>query len=246
MKKIVLVEDDPRLAHLVKSFLQQHGFDVTLLQSGEMAVQTIKSINPDLVILDIMLPNKDGYTICREIKGFYTNPVIFLTAKDSPIDHVMGLEIGADDYIIKPVDPHVLLARIHAVQRRNQTSSTDSAGSTKELAFGVFNINQLSRTVTIDNLAIDLTSHEFELLWLLASNAGQPLSREHIHQVMIGREYDGLDRTVDVRVSRLRKKLFDDTKQPMRIVTVWGKGYMFSPSAWQTQYLPHMTKNAAG
>lgn len=232
MKRIVLVEDDARLAHLVKSFLQQHGFEITLLQSGEMAVQTIKAQNPDIVILDIMLPNKDGYTICREIKTFFNNPIIFLTAKDSPIDHVMGLEIGADDYIIKPVDPHVLLARIHAVQRRNTTKDAPATTTKSELKFDLFSISQYSRTVQIDAETIDLTSHEFELLWLLASNAGQPLSREHIHQIMIGREYDGLDRTVDVRVSRLRKKLFDDPKQPARIVTVWGKGYMFSPGAW--------------
>lgn len=237
MKKIVLVEDDARLAHLVKSFLQQHGFDVTLLQSGEMAVQTIKSVNPDLVILDIMLPNKDGYTICREIKSFYNNPIMFLTAKDSPIDHVMGLEIGADDYIIKPVDPHVLLARIHAVQRRTAEANAANIEANSALEFGLFSIDHQSRVVVIDDESIELTSHEFELLWLLASNAGQPLSREHIHQVMIGREYDGLDRTVDVRVSRLRKKLLDDTKNPARIVTVWGKGYMLSPTAWQQKYV---------
>ena len=237
MKKIVLVEDDARLAHLVKSFLQQHGFDLTVLQSGELAVQTIKNVNPDLVILDIMLPNTDGYTICREIKSFYNNPIMFLTAKDSPIDHVMGLEIGADDYIIKPVDPHVLLARIHAVQRRATEKSTTSVNTNSVIELDLFSIDQQSRVVVIDNETIDLTSHEFELLWLLASNAGQPLSREHIHQVMIGREYDGLDRTVDVRVSRLRKKLLDDTKHPVRIDTVWGKGYMLSPTAWQQKYV---------
>ena len=230
MRPIVLVEDDQRLASLVKSFFQQHGFSVTVLYSGERAVETILQLNPELVILDIMLPELDGFSICRAIRGKYKGPVLFLTAKDSPIDHVMGLEIGADDYIIKPVDPHVLLARINAVLRRHKPEQEEVE---QQLQFGLLTINKLSRSVTLAEDHIELTSHEFELLWLLAISAGSPISRNEIHEVMIGREYDGLDRTVDVRISRLRKKLLDDTKHPTRIVTVWGKGYMLSPTAWE-------------
>ena len=229
MKHILLIEDDLRLANLVQNFLQQNSFKVSLLNSGEHAVTEIARLQPDLVLLDINLPDKDGFTICREIKQQFNNPILFLTARDSSIDHVMGLEIGADDYIIKPVDPHVLLARINLILRKvnNKDQLTKN-----ELTFGQLTINKQARTVSLSSKPIDLTTHEFELLWLLARFAGEPQSRESIHKSMIGREYDGLDRTVDVRVSRLRKKLNDDSNKPFKLVTVWGKGYMFCPNAW--------------
>ena len=233
MQKLVLVEDDARLAKLVQSFLQQHGYRVKVLSTGENAVERILSDDPDLVILDIMLPETDGFSICRRLRPSYDKPILFLTAKDSPIDHVMGLEMGADDYIIKPIDPHVLLARIHAIGRRANAGLMEKPEQ-QALSFDLLTIDKPSRSVTLAGESVDLTSHEFELLWLLASHAGEPLSRNHIHQTMIGREYDGLDRTVDVRISRLRKKLKDNTASPSRIVTVWGKGYMLSPTAWQS------------
>lgn len=231
MRHILLVEDDLRLAELVRSFLQQNSFKVTVLNDGTHAVETILAQQPDLVILDIMLPTLDGFTICRAIRKDYSQPILFLTAKDSPIDHVMGLEIGADDYIIKPIDPHVLLARIN-VALRKATIDPTSSNSNVTITMGQLSINKSTRKVTLGDQLIDLTSHEFELLWLLAENAGEPMKRDDIHQQMIGREYDGLDRTVDVRVSRLRKKLLDNCKQPFRIITVWGKGYMLCPGAW--------------
>ena len=157
---------------------------------------------------------------------------IFLTAKDSDFDHILGLEIGADDYIIKPVVPHVLLAHINVVLRRaNKVKSV----SPEALAFGQLSINKNSRSVYLAQQEVELTSHEFELLWLLAINAGEPQSRDYIHQQMIGRAYDGLDRSVDVRVSRLRKKLKDNLESPYKIKTVWGKGYLFSTSAWNEE-----------
>lgn len=232
MRHITLVEDDPKLANLVQSFLQQHGFQVSIIDTGLNAAEQIIEQQPDLLLLDVMLPELDGFSICREIRQQYQRPVLFLTAKDNPIDHVMGLEIGADDYIIKPIDPHVLLARINAALRRNQKHSDHSSN---KLSFDALEINRNNRKVTLYGEEIDLTSHEFELLWLLAKNAGEPVSRDHIHQTMIGREYDGLDRTVDVRVSRLRKKLQDDSEHPIRLRTVWGKGYMLCPDAWSTQ-----------
>ncbi|MBU2881566.1 response regulator [Psychrosphaera sp. B3R10] len=229
MRHIILVEDDLRLAKLVTNFLQQNSFTVTVLHDGEQAVKTILAQQPDLVILDIMLPGLDGFSICREVRANYHNPILFLTAKDSPIDHVMGLEIGADDYIIKPIDPHVLLARINVALRRNKSEVSQP---NKILEFGKLAINKSTRKSYLNNELVELTSHEFELLWLLAENAGEPMKRDDIHKRMIGREYDGLDRTVDVRVSRLRKKLHDNCKTPFRIITVWGKGYMLCPDAW--------------
>lgn len=229
MKHILLVEDDERLAKLVKSFLEQHSFKVTVIDRGDTAIDAVFSHQPDLVILDIMLPEVDGFTICRQIRTEFTNPILFLTAKDSDLDHVMGLEMGADDYMIKPVDPHVLLARINSVMRRSKPVQSSPSNI---MQFGRLQINKVSRQVEHEGHLVDLTSHEFELLLLLAQHAGEVLSRDNVHQAMIGREYDGLDRTVDVRVSRLRKKLGDDTNNPCKIITVWGKGYVFSPEAW--------------
>ncbi|GAA6173556.1 response regulator [Colwellia sp. KU-HH00111] len=229
MQHILLVEDDFRLSALIQQFLQQNNFKVTVLNSGEKAADFILSKQPDLVILDIMLPKMDGFSICRKIRHQYSKPIIFLTAKDSDFDHVSGLEIGADDYIIKPVEPHVLLARIHMVLRR---VSANKQQEMNEIVIGKLRIDKASRQVFLANKHIELTSHEYELLWLLAANAGEPQSRDYIHQQMIGREYDGLDRSVDVRISRLRKKLGDNTKSPYKIITVWGKGYLFSTTAW--------------
>lgn len=231
MRHIVLVEDDDKLAQLVSAFLQRYSFNVTIVNRGGQAAQTIIEQQPDLVLLDIMLPEVDGYTIFRQLQGKFNKPVLFLTAKDSAIDHVMGLEIGADDYIVKPVDPHVLLARVNLMLRRTEQSNV-KANNDDHCHFGQLSINKSARCVHLFGQPIELTSHEFELLWLLAQNAGEPLHRDIIHKQMIGREYDGLDRTVDVRMSRLRKKLNDDTKKPFRLVTVWGKGYMLCPDAW--------------
>ncbi len=229
MLHIVLVEDDIRLARLIQNFLQSNNFKVSVLNSGETAPSFIIAKQPDLVILDIMLPKLDGFSICRRIKSKYTKPLIFLTAKDSDLDHVMGLEIGADDYIIKPVVPDVLLARINMVLRRTQAVKNTEVTVIK---VGQLHIDKKSRQVHLAEKSIELTSHEFELLWLLASNADEPQNRDYIHQEMIGRDYDGFDRSVDVRVSRLRKKLADNTQTPFKIITVWGKGYLFCSSAW--------------
>ena len=175
-----------------------------------------------------MLPGKDGFSVCRQVRDKYTLPILMLTAKGEDFDQVIGLELGADDYVIKPAEPRVLLARISALLRRGQPS----VKAIEELQFGDLSIDKTSRIVKLSGVEIVLTSHEFELLWLLASNAGEVLSREHVHQHMIGREYDGLDRTVDVRVSRIRKKLGDNSDKPYRIKTVWGQGYLFVSDAW--------------
>ena len=227
--KILLVEDDLRLAALIEKFLTQNNFEVTVLNSGRHAVDYICKHQPDLTILDIMLPHVDGFTICKLARKQYEKPIIFLTAKDSDFDHVLGLEIGADDYIIKPVVPHVLLAHINVVLKRTNNQNTQISD---EYSFGQLTISRKARTVLLNEEEISLTSHEFELLWLLASNAGEPQSRDFIHKKMIGREYDGLDRSVDVRISRLRKKLHDNLENPFRIKTVWGKGYLLNKDGW--------------
>ncbi|GMM84164.1 response regulator [Pseudoalteromonas sp. MTN2-4] len=228
MSKVILVEDDVRLATLTAQFLKANGFYVEMIHDGSDAAKQIIAMQPDIVILDIMLPNQDGFSICRAIKDEYSGPVLFLSAKDSDFDQVKGLEIGADDYVIKPVEPFVLLARLNALLRRCQNKSVNQ----DSLTLGALQIDKADRRVYLDSKEIELTSYEFDLLWTLASNAGETQSREFIYKHVVGREYDGLDRSVDVRISRLRKKLGDNLEQPFRLITVWGKGYLCSKSAW--------------
>ena len=232
MHKLILVEDDARLSKLIADFLGQNNMNVTVLAEGSALVETVTNHIIDLVILDIMLPGKDGFELCQELRKHYTGPVIFLTAKDDDISQVLGLEMGADDYVLKPVEPRVLLARIHALLRRIKPATTPSPQREETLQFGQLHINHKARTVNLKGVDITLTSHEFDMLWLLAKNASSVVSRETLYEQIIGREYDGLDRSADVRISRLRKKLHDNAKSPYRIKTIWGKGFYFVAEAW--------------
>ena len=230
VKKILLVEDDRQLSNLVSDFLETEGFHVKQEFRGDTVAKRVDSFNPDLIILDIMLPGKDGFTVCKDLRPSYTGPILMLTAKGTDFDQVLGLEIGADDYVIKPVEPRVLLARVNALLRRGDLPNKTNEVS--ELTFGKLHIKKGSRQVSLDGDVIDLTSQEFDLLWLLASKAGEVQNRDYIYKAVVGREYDGLDRSVDVRISRLRKKLFDSTETPFRIKTIWGQGYILVPDAW--------------
>ncbi|MGI5307969.1 winged helix-turn-helix domain-containing protein [Rheinheimera sp. WS51] len=230
MTKILLVEDDNRLASLVQSFLIQNGFDVQCQARGDAVAEHCRQFQPDVIVLDLMLPGLDGFAVCKQLRPWYKGPILILTAKQSDIDQVLGLELGADDYVIKPVEPRVLVARINALLRRGHVGNQSAQ---KELQFGQLQLKQAAREAWLDQQRIELTSYEFDLLWMLAQHAGQTLKREAIHQQIIGREYDGLDRTVDVRVSHLRRKLGDNAETPFRIKTVWGKGYLFVADAWQ-------------
>lgn len=232
MKKILLVEDDIRLSQLIRTFLTEHGFEVNCLEDGSLLLKTVQQSPPDLIILDIMLPGEDGFALCRKIRPDFAGPLLFMTAKSSDFDQVLGLELGADDYIIKPVEPRVLLARINALFRRAKEHNDPSQSNEEKLAFGQLQIDKNSRQVRLGTDIIPLTSHEFDMLWKLASNASQLVERETLYTELIGREYDGLDRSADVRISRLRKKLRDNPQNPYRIKTIWGKGFFFVPDAW--------------
>ncbi len=225
---VLLVEDDLRLAELVSRYLETQGFRVSIVSRGEQVVDRVHHDNPDLVILDLGLPGEDGFAICRRLRPAYTNPILILTARDNDIDHVLGLELGADDYVIKPVEPRVLLARIGALLRRSR--SPPAAGKT--LVFGRLLINVVSRVVKWDERSITLSRNEFDLLVHLANHAGEIQSREVLYRSLYNRDYDGLDRMLDIRISRLRKKLGDDAENPERIKTIWGQGYLFVPDAW--------------
>ncbi|MGB2427793.1 MAG: response regulator transcription factor, partial [Alteromonas sp.] len=196
---IVLVEDDQRLRELVQQYLLKNGFTVTAMADGRQLLSTVQQSQPALVILDIMLPGADGFELCRQIRRFYAGPLLFMTAKNEANDQVLGFELGADDYVIKPVEPRILVARINALLRRSYSHSHEQQ---EDLVFGSLSINKRARRVDLNGSDITLTSHEFDLLYILAQNAGQVVERDAIYRNLIGREYDGLDRSADVRISR--------------------------------------------
>jgi len=236
--RILLVEDDDRLANLTAEYLRKNDFEVTIEGRGDTAESRILSEDPELVILDVMLPGKDGFEVCRAVREKYNGVILMLTARDEDLDQILGLELGADDYIAKPVPPRLLLARIKALLRRapstaNPEEENVNPDDAAELAFGSFRISQATRSAHLGKDIIDLTTAEFDLLWLLARHAGSILSRDDLLQQLRGIGFDGLDRSIDARISRLRRKLGDDPENPTRIKTVRSKGYLFSRHDWQ-------------
>ncbi len=232
--QILLVEDDERLANLTAEYLRKNDFGVNIEARGDTAEARILNDNPELVILDIMLPGKDGFEVCRSVRDKYKGVILMLTARDEDLDQILGLELGADDYLSKPVQPRLLLARIKALLRRSPTSTSDAeVDEVSELTFGNFHISQATRNTQLGQETIDLTTAEFDLLWLLARHAGSILSRDDLLLQLRGIGFDGLDRSIDARISRLRRKLGDDPENPTRIKTVRGKGYLFSKHDWQ-------------
>ncbi len=232
---IFLVEDDQKLSNLITEYLVNQDLVITQIFRGDEAVSRIISANPDLVILDIMLPGLDGISVCREVRSEYTGAILMLTAKEDDIDEVLGLETGADDYVKKPVLPRVLLARIKALLRRQnslgmKSDKVEESGGL--ITFGQLHIIKNSRRVTLAQNTINLSSLEYDLLIFLSGNAGRTVDRDELYIVVKGHGYDGLDRSIDVAISRLRKKIGDDPQDPFRIKTVWGKGYLFVPDAW--------------
>jgi len=226
---ILLVEDDVRLAELVSHYLESNGFRVTVTARGDQVADQVQRENPDLVILDLGLPGEDGFSVCRQLRRRYANPILILTARDNDIDHVLGLELGADDYVIKPVEPRVLLARISALLRRSRAQPHIEH---TRLRFGQLVINTVARAVSLNSQSVALSSAEFDLLVCLAEHAGEIQSRAVLFLHLYGREYDGVDRMLDVRISHLRKKLGEDADRSERIKTIWGQGYLFVPDAW--------------
>ncbi|KRW59354.1 response regulator [Pseudomonas sp. TTU2014-080ASC] len=228
---ILIVEDDQRLAELTREYLQSNGLHVSIEMDGAKAAARILQEQPDLVILDLMLPGEDGLSICRAVRGEYEGPILMLTARDDDMDQVLGLEMGADDYVCKPVRPRVLLARIRALLRRYEGASEEAVTDRRRLQFGPLVVDSAMREAWLKEQSIELTSAEFDLLWLLTSNAGRILSREEIFSSLRGIEYDGQDRSIDVRISRIRPKIGDDPMHPRLIKTVRSKGYLFVAEA---------------
>ncbi|ANA21015.1 two-component system response regulator RstA [Salmonella enterica subsp. diarizonae] len=238
MNRIVFVEDDAEVGSLIAAYLAKHDIDVIVEPRGDQAEDLILTTQPDLVLLDIMLPGKDGMTICRDLRHRWQGPIVLLTSLDSDMNHILALEMGACDYILKTTPPAVLLARLRLHLRQNeqaqQTKSLQERALTphKALRFGALTIDPLNRAVQLNGELISLSTADFELLWELATHAGQIMDRDALLKTLRGVNYDGLDRSVDVAISRLRKKLLDSAAEPYRIKTIRNKGYLFAPHAW--------------
>ncbi|EON15090.1 MULTISPECIES: response regulator transcription factor [Pandoraea] len=234
MYRVLLVEDDARLAALVTEYLHAYRFEVMVVANGARALERFRAFSPDIVVLDLMLPGMDGMEICRQMRAVSTTPILILTAREDTYDQVAGLEVGADDYVVKPVEPRLLLARLRALLRRAVPSAEVEVASDDGLAFGLLRIVPRDRMVFWRGVPVELKSNEFSLLLILARSAGRVVTRDEILQQLRGIEFDGIDRTVDVGIYRLRKRFEDTDGEPQRIKTVWGRGYLFSPSAWES------------
>jgi DNA-binding response OmpR family regulator len=227
--RLLMIEDDERLAGMVGEYLRNSGYEVTHEGNGLGGLARLQESPPDLVILDLMLPDIDGLDVCRRIRGLSGEaarvPVLMLTAKGDPMDRIIGLELGADDYLPKPFEPRELLARIRAVLRRRGEGAPSSA---KVIRFGSLEIDRDARTVTVAGHASELTSYQFDLLVALAERAGRVLTRDQIMEAVRGREIDAFDRSIDVHMGRIRAAIEADVKNPKRILTVRGVGYVFA------------------
>lgn len=225
-KKILVVDDEKPIADILQFNLQKEGYTIYCAYDGEEALKMVEEVQPDLLILDIMLPKRDGMEVCREVRKKYEMPIIMLTAKDTEIDKVLGLELGADDYVTKPFSTRELIARVKANLRRHQAVATsDEEEENSEITIGSLVIHPDAYVVSKRGETIELTHREFELLYYLAKHIGQVMTREHLLQTVWGYDYYGDVRTVDVTVRRLREKVEDNPSHPAWIVTRRGVGY---------------------
>ncbi|MEW6693373.1 MAG: two-component system response regulator OmpR [Pseudomonadota bacterium] len=230
--RLVIVDDDSRIRELLHRYLSQEGFEVLLAEDGARLDRLLLRDTVDLIVLDLMLPGEDGLSICRRLRaGGDHTPIIMLTAKGEDVDRIVGLELGADDYLPKPFNPRELLARIHAVLRRRPPPEAPGAAAADRavVRFGPFTFDLGQRTLTRDGAEVPLTTGEFAMLKALVRHPRQPMSRDKLAQLARGREFEPFDRSLDVQVSRLRKLIEPDPANPRYIQTVWGVGYMFVP-----------------
>ncbi|MEO5670454.1 MAG: response regulator transcription factor [Ramlibacter sp.] len=233
MQQLLMIEDDARLAQMVGEYLERSGFGVTHAIDAKAGLALLQDppagSAPELVILDLMLPDMDGLEVCRRVRAMPGEagqiPVLMLTAKGDPMDRIVGLELGADDYLPKPFEPRELLARIRAILRRRVEGVQPVA---KSLRFGTLEIDRDARTVMVAGKACELTSYQFDLLITLAERAGRVLTRDQIMEAVRGRELEAFDRSIDVHMGRIRAAIESDPKNPKRILTVRGVGYVFA------------------
>ena len=223
-ERILLVEDDARLAEMVKNYLGESGFSVTIAPTGRAGLSLHDREEFDALILDLMLPDMDGLEVCRKIRAGAQTPILMLTARGDAMDRVVGLEIGADDYVPKPFEPRELLARLRAILRRAKGGDARS----ELLRFGRLEIDVGARQVRLDGELRSVTGHQFDLLLVLARHAGRVMSREAIMDFLKNERLEAFDRSIDVHISRIRAAIEDDPKKPRRVITVRGAGYVFA------------------
>ena len=221
--RVLLIEDDGRLAEMVSEYLGEAGFRVAVAAEGRAGLERLTREPYDALVLDLMLPDMDGLEVCRQLRPKSDIPVLMLTARGEAMDRVVGLEIGADDYLPKPFEPRELLARLRAILRRRQPG-----GPANALRFGRLEIDRDARIVRVDGAERSLTSHQFALLAALAEKAGRVLSRDALMDLVKGEPLEAFDRSIDVHISRIRAAIEDDPKRPRRILTVRGAGYVFA------------------
>jgi len=221
--RILLIEDDPRLAAMVSDYLGEAGFHVSTAAAGGAGLEQLRREPYDALVLDLMLPDIDGLEVCRQLRATSDTPVLMLTARGDTMDRVVGLEMGADDYLPKPFEPRELLARLRAILRRRQSSRAADV-----LRFGRLEIDRDARIVRVDGAERSLTGHQFTLLVALAEKAGRVLSRDTLMDLVKGEALEAFDRSIDVHVSRIRAAIEDDPKKPRRLLTVRGAGYVFA------------------
>ena len=229
--KILVIDDDPELRELLEAYLSQQGFDVVTVRDGLEMDAIFAKFRIDLVILDLMLPGEDGLSIAKRLKQRQNLPIIIVSAQGEDIDRIVGLEVGADDYVSKPFNPRELLARIRAVLRRTNNNKSFEHSISKSLCFGKFQLDLNAHRLLCEGSPVLLTSGEFELLRLLVQHPNEVMDRDKILDRLTGAERSPFDRSIDVRVTRLRSKIEDNPAEPGFIKTIWGKGYMFCPDA---------------
>ena len=222
--RLLIIDDDARLATMVCDYLKAAGFEADRRGTGLDGLAAAEREAFDAVVLDVMLPDIDGFEVCRRLRAKSDIPILMLTARGDDLDRIVGLEIGADDYLPKPFNPRELLARIRAILRR----AAVRPGGSDVLRFGKLEIDRGSRSVAVDGSSRALTSHQFDLLVALAENAGRVLNRERLMDLVKGEELEAFDRSIDVHISRIRSAIEDDPKHPRRILTVRGAGYVFA------------------
>lgn len=227
-KKILVIDDNVKLNKLISDFLADNGFTVRSAYNGKDGIFYAKNFAPDLIILDVEMPDLSGYEVCQILRADYQGVILFLTCHTDPDDELKGLQLGGNDYLKKPVLPEVLLMRINKILG----ASIKSYEAVEKVVFGSLEIDLKNYTASYQSKLLDLSAKEFELIKIFALNPNKLLKREHLYLMLKGVEYDGMDRFVDVMVSRLRQYLEDDAKTPTKIKTIWGKGYVFCTDAW--------------
>lgn len=223
---VLIVDDEANICELIRLYVEKEGYNAVIANDGEQAIDRFKNARPDIILLDIMLPLKDGWQVCREIRSVSSIPIIMLTAKGETFDKVLGLELGADDYIVKPFEPKELLARIKSVLRRSDIKSAAESAAENEICFDGLRINQSTYEVYLDDEKVEMPPKEFELLYFLAKNTNKVFTRDQLLDEIWGYEFFGDSRTVDVHIKRIREKIEGENRS-WHLKTVWGVGYKF-------------------